>query len=60
MRRTQEERRQATQAAVLTAALDVLIANGYANRFLFVCVRRSKKLPHGGNLAPSDIERTRP
>jgi AcrR family transcriptional regulator len=31
MRRTQEERRQATQAAVLTAALDVLIADGYAN-----------------------------
>lgn len=31
MRRTQEERRQATQAAVLAAALDVLIAGGYAN-----------------------------
>jgi AcrR family transcriptional regulator len=31
MRRTQEERRQATRAAVLTAALDVLIADGYAN-----------------------------
>ena len=23
------------------------MANGYANRFLFVCVRRSKMLPHG-------------
>jgi AcrR family transcriptional regulator len=31
MRRTQEQRRQATQAAVLAAALDVLIADGYAN-----------------------------
>jgi hypothetical protein len=25
------------------------MANGYANRFLFVCVKRSKLLPHGGN-----------
>ena len=24
------------------------MANGYANRILFACVRRSKKLPHGG------------
>lgn len=24
------------------------MANGYANRFLFICVRRSKSLPHGG------------
>ena len=23
-------------------------ANGFANRFLFMCARRSKKLPHGG------------
>jgi len=30
MRRTQEQRRQATQAAVLAAALDVLIEDGYA------------------------------
>jgi hypothetical protein len=28
------------------------MANGYANRFLFAKVRRSKKLPHGGNLRP--------
>jgi hypothetical protein len=26
------------------------MANGFANRFLFFCVRRSKFLPHGGNL----------
>ena len=31
MRRTQEERRQATQAAVLAAALEVLIDDGFAN-----------------------------
>ncbi len=31
MRRTQEQRRAATQAAVLAAALDVLVADGYAN-----------------------------
>jgi AcrR family transcriptional regulator len=30
MRRTQEERRQATQAAVLAAALEILIEDGYA------------------------------
>jgi hypothetical protein len=28
----------------------VEIANGFANRFLFVCVRDSKRLPNGGNL----------
>jgi AcrR family transcriptional regulator len=31
MRRTQEERRRATQAAVLASALEVLIEDGYAN-----------------------------
>ena len=33
------------------------MANGFANRFLFVCVRRSKLLPHGGNLTDAEIER---
>ena len=32
------------------------MANGYANRFLFVCVRRSKELPFGGNLQHEDIK----
>ena len=32
------------------------IANGYANRFLFACVRRSKFLPHGGNLKEEEIK----
>jgi len=32
------------------------LANGFANRFLIVCVRRSKLLPHGGNLSDTEIE----
>lgn len=31
------------------------MANGFANRFLFACVRRSKALPFGGNLAETTI-----
>jgi hypothetical protein len=35
----------------LREALDkTAMANGYANRFLFACVRRAQLLPHGGNL----------
>lgn len=30
-------------------------ASGFGNRFLFVCVRRSKLLPHGGNLSEGAI-----
>ncbi len=30
--------------------------NGFANRFLFICVRQSKSLPEGGNLNPHDLE----
>lgn len=30
-------------------------ANGFANRFLWLCVRRSKLLPDGGNLAEVDL-----
>ncbi len=29
--------------------------NGFANRHLFVCIRRSKELPHGGSLADADV-----
>lgn len=32
------------------------IANGFANRFLFMSVRRSKLLPHGGNIDDAEIE----
>lgn len=39
----------------LRQALDhTSMANGYANRFLFACVRRSKLLPHGGALDAKD------
>jgi hypothetical protein len=31
------------------------VASGFANRFLFVCVRASKMLPSGGNLDDSDL-----
>jgi hypothetical protein len=30
-------------------------ANGFANRFLWICAKRSKLLPEGGNLAPSAL-----
>jgi hypothetical protein len=35
---------------------DTAAANGFANRFLWVCVRRSKLLPEGGELATVDIQ----
>jgi uncharacterized protein DUF3987 len=31
-------------------------ANGLFNRFLWICVRRSKLLPHGGKLTDSDLQ----
>jgi hypothetical protein len=31
------------------------MANGFANRFLFLSVKRSKQLPFGGNLSESDV-----
>jgi hypothetical protein len=31
------------------------MGNGFANRFLWVCVRRSKTLPEGGNLRAVDL-----
>ncbi len=31
------------------------VANGLANRFLWVCTRRSKLLPDGGSLRPEDL-----
>jgi hypothetical protein len=32
------------------------LANGFANRFLFICVRRSKLLPHGGSISDDEIK----
>ncbi|MCB9875820.1 MAG: DUF3987 domain-containing protein [Planctomycetaceae bacterium] len=37
----------------LISATDM--ANGLANRFLWLCVRRSKALPEGGNLRDNDL-----
>jgi len=34
---------------------DLSLANGYANRFLFGLIRRSKLLPHGGNIKEDAI-----
>lgn len=34
---------------------DTALANGFANRFLWVCVRRSKCLPRGGQFAGVDF-----
>jgi hypothetical protein len=34
-------------------------ANGFANRFLFLCVRRSHLLPHGGNLDETELQKLR-
>jgi len=33
------------------------LANGFANRFLWMVVKRSKSLPEGGNFSPSEIQR---
>jgi hypothetical protein len=42
--------------AELRKGLDrVSMANGYANRFLFVCVRRARVLPHGGSLPDETV-----
>lgn len=32
-------------------------ANGYANRFLWTCARRSRSLPEGGNIVPDSLLR---
>ncbi len=42
-----------TRAELVRELSETYQANGFANRFLFVCVRRSKELPHGGAL-PDD------
>jgi hypothetical protein len=37
-----------TRDELLRRLADTEMANGFANRILWVCARRSKKLPHGG------------
>lgn len=41
-----------TRAELLRYLGDTEAANGFANRFLWICVKRSKFLPEGGVLAP--------
>jgi hypothetical protein len=45
-----------TREELLRRLDDVEIANGFANRFLFALVRRSKKLPEGGSLDPAALD----
>jgi hypothetical protein len=45
-----------TSAELLRYLDNTEAANGFANRFLWLCVRRSKRLPEGGNMESEDIE----
>jgi hypothetical protein len=44
-----------TREELLRYLEDTETANGFANRFLWVCVRRSKALPEGGNLQEAQL-----
>ena len=44
-----------TKTELINCLSEVESANGYANRFLWICVRRSKFLPFGSNLDGSDL-----
>lgn len=44
-----------TQDELLRYLTSTETGNGFGNRFLFVCVRRSKELPHGGNIQSVDF-----
>jgi hypothetical protein len=46
-----------TERELRSGLSEVEIANGFANRFQFVSVRRSKLLPRGGNLSRDVLER---
>lgn len=45
-----------TKAELLRHLSDTEAANGFANRFLWLMVRRSKKLPFGGDLPREDLQ----
>jgi hypothetical protein len=45
-----------TNAELRTRLTRTDLADGFANRFLFVLVRRSKLLPHGGAIGDGDIK----
>lgn len=44
-----------TETELIRNLQETETANGFANRFLWLCVRRSKYLPDGGNLLESDL-----
>jgi hypothetical protein len=44
-----------TETELIRNLQETETANGFANRFLWICVRRSKYLPDGGNLQESDL-----
>ncbi len=44
-----------TKSELLRYLNDTEAGNGFANRFLFVCVKRSKVLPEGGNIEEVDF-----
>ncbi len=44
-----------TKEELLRTLADSDLTNGFANRFVWVCSRRSKYLPSGGNLSDLDI-----
>lgn len=44
-----------TEAELIRNLDQTETANGFANRFLWLCVRRSKYLPEGGNLSESSL-----
>jgi len=47
-----------TEEELRRSLTDTARANGFANRFLWLCVRRSKSLPRGGNsLKPGDLKK---
>ncbi|MFN8664588.1 MAG: hypothetical protein U0075_22095 [Thermomicrobiales bacterium] len=45
-----------TSAELVKELSETAQANGFANRMLFVAVRRSKLLPHGGSLTDAEVE----
>ncbi len=45
-----------TKAELLRHLGDTEAANGFANRFLWLVVRRSKELPFGGDVPPEDLK----
>jgi hypothetical protein len=45
-----------TRDEVKRELTEIDMANGFANRFLWVAVRRSKALPEGGRLEPRDVD----